>query len=175
MIGHESGQLVYVREIWGHASDQWRAQWSGGSLEAVGQGDGGAGISPASLKMALAGVLGLLLMVGGTWEGQDWRYGKQLAKQAALHRGDLTATSNAAADQVRTEQDERQALESRLQVVDETHSRNLAMHKNISRLRDRLASADLRLSVLLDAADPTGGCSVSRYRRRGSWRNARPT
>ena len=164
MIGHESGQLVYVREIWGHASDQWRAQWSGGSLEAVGQGDGGAGISPASLKM-----------VGGTWEGQDWRYGKQLAKQAALHRGDLTATSNAAADQVRTEQDERQALESRLQVVDETHSRNLAMHKNISRLRDRLATADLRLSVLLDAADPTGGCSVSRYRRRGSWRSARPT
>ena len=80
----------------------------------MGQGDGDAGISPASLKMALAGVLGLLLMVGGTWEGQDWRYGKQLAKQAALHRGDLTATSNAAADQVRTEQDERQALESRL-------------------------------------------------------------
>jgi hypothetical protein len=75
MIGHESGQLVYVREIWGHASDQWQAQWSGGSLEAVGQGDGGAGISPASLKMALAGVLGLL-MVGGTWEGQDWRFGK---------------------------------------------------------------------------------------------------
>lgn len=71
-------------------------------------------------------------MVGGTWKVQDWRYGKQLAEQAALHRGDLTAISNAAADQVRTEQDKRLALESRLQIVDETHFKEFSDAQKIS-------------------------------------------
>ena len=34
------------------------------------------------------------------------------------------------------------------------------MHKNISRLRDRLATADLRLLILLDTTDSASGCSV---------------
>lgn len=53
-------------------------------------------MSPAAWK--LAGVLALMLVTAGvTWKVQDWRYGKQLAEQAGLHRDDLDAISNAAA------------------------------------------------------------------------------
>ncbi|SDQ79906.1 Bacteriophage Rz lysis protein [Pseudomonas lundensis] len=119
-------------------------------------------MTPAALKTALAGVLALLLLTaGGVWKVQDWRYGKQLAEQSGLHQDDLTAISNAAADQVRNEQGKRLALEGRLQVIDETHFKEFSdAQKNISRLRDRLATADLRLSVLLDAADSASGCNV---------------
>lgn len=118
-------------------------------------------MSSAALKLVVAGVLALLLLAaGGTWKVQDWRYGKQLAEQSGLHQDDLTAISNAAADQVRNEQGKRLALEGRLQVIDETHFKEFSdAQKNISRLRDRLATADLRLSVLL-AEDSTGVCSV---------------
>jgi hypothetical protein len=110
-----------------------------------------------------AGVLLLVLIVAGaTWKVQDWRYGKQLAEQAGLHQDDLAAISNAAAAQVRTEQDKRLALEQRLSASDQTHHKELTdAQTNQARLRDRLATSDLRLSVLLDAADSTGGCSVS--------------
>ena len=106
----------------------------------------------------------ILLLVAcsvfSTWKVDVWRYGKQLAEQAGLHKDDLTAISNAAADQVRNEQGKRLALEGRLQVIDETHFKEFSdAQKNISRLRDRLATADLRLSVLL-AEDSTGVCSV---------------
>lgn len=67
-------------------------------------------MSPAALKLAVAGVLALLLLAAGaTWKVQDWRYGKQLAEQSGTHQADLTAISNAAADQVHTEQDKRLA------------------------------------------------------------------
>ena len=60
-------------------------------------------MTPAALKTALAGVLALLLVTaGGVWKVQDWRYGKQLAEQSGARQADLTAISNAAADQVRT-------------------------------------------------------------------------
>ncbi len=72
------------------------------------EGDGGAGMSPATLKVALAGALLLLLATaGGVWKVQDWRYGKQLAEQSGAHQADLTAISNAAAAQVRADQDKR--------------------------------------------------------------------
>ncbi|WP_439653390.1 lysis protein [Pseudomonas umsongensis] len=75
--------------------------------------------------------------------------------------GDLTAISNAAADQVRIELDKRLALEQRLAASDQTHHQVLTnVQKDQTRLRDRLATADLRLSVLLDATDSAGGCSV---------------
>jgi hypothetical protein len=118
-------------------------------------------MSPVTFKLALAGALALLLLaVGGTWTVQDLRYGKQLAEQSGLHQDDLTAINNAAAAQVRADQDKRLALEGRLQVIDETHFKEFSdAKKNIYRLRDRLATADLRLSVLL-AEDSTGNCSV---------------
>ena len=118
-------------------------------------------MTPAALKTALAGVLALLLLTaGGVWKVQDWRYGKQLAEQSGAHQADLTAISNAAADQVRTEQNKRLALEQRLAASDKTHHEALTnAQKDQARLRDRLATSDLRLSVLL-AEDSTGGCSV---------------
>jgi hypothetical protein len=119
-------------------------------------------MSPAALKLAVVGVMALLLLaMGGTWKVQDWRYGKQLAEQSVAHQADLTAISNAAADQVRTEQDRRLALEQRLSASDQTHHKELSdAQTNQTRLRDRLATSDLRLSVLL-AEDPASGCSVS--------------
>ena len=118
-------------------------------------------MSPAALKTALAGVLALLLLTAGViWKVQDWRYGKQLAEQAGRHKEDLTAISNNAAAQVRADQDKRQALEQRLAASDQSHYKELSdAQKDQARLRDRLATADVRLSVLL-AEDSTGGCSV---------------
>jgi hypothetical protein len=119
-------------------------------------------MSPGTLKLALAGTLALLLTTaGGIWKVQDWRYGKQLAEQSGTHQADLTAISNAAAAQVRADQDKRLALEQRLSASDQTHHEALInVQKDQARLRDRLATSDLRLSVLLDAADSASGCAV---------------
>lgn len=116
-------------------------------------------MTPAAWK--LAGVLALLLVTaGGVWQVQDWRYGKQLAEQAGLHKDDLTAISNTAAAKVRADQDKRLALEQRLAASDQTHHEALTnAQQDQTRLRDRLATSDLRLSVLL-AEDSAGGCSV---------------
>lgn len=115
-----------------------------------------------SMKLVLAGVLTLLLITAGAvWKVQDWRYGRQLAEQAGLHKDDLTAISNAAAVQIRTDQDKRLALEQRLSVSEQTHYKELSdAQTNQARLRDRLATSDLRLSVLLDATDPASSSSV---------------
>ena len=106
----------------------------------------------------------ILLLVAcsvfSTWKVDAWRYGKQLAEQSSLHQADLTSISNAAADQVRTALDKRLALEQRLAASDQTHHEALTnAQKDQARLRDRLATSDLRLSVLF-AEDSTGGCSV---------------
>ncbi|WP_223514333.1 lysis system i-spanin subunit Rz [Pseudomonas sp. GL-R-26] len=119
-------------------------------------------MSPAALKLALTGVLALLLFTaGGVWKVQDWRYGKQLADQALLHQFDLGTISDAAAAQARTDLDKRLALEQRLSASDQSHHETLTnVQKDQARLRDRLATADLRLSVLLDGTDSVSGCSV---------------
>lgn len=119
-------------------------------------------MSPGATKLVLVGVLALLLATAGAaWKVQGWRYGQKLSEQAGLHKDDLTAISNAAAAQVRADQDKRLALEQRLAASDQTHHEALTnAQKDQARLRDRLATSDLRLSVLL-AEDSTGGCSVS--------------
>lgn len=119
-------------------------------------------MSPAALKWAIASVLALLLLTaGGTWKVQDWRYGKQLAEQAGLHKDDLASISNAATTQVRADQEKRLALERRLSASDQSHNKELRdAQNNQARLRDLLATSDLRLSVLL-AEDAASGCTVS--------------
>ncbi|WP_460155972.1 lysis protein [Pseudomonas sp. S2_H10] len=119
-------------------------------------------MNPGTVKLALVGVLVLLLITaGGVWKVQDWRYGGQLAAQALLHQSDLNALSNAAAAQIRTDQAKHLALEQRLSASDQSHHEALTnAQKDQARLRDRLATADLRLSVLLDATDSVSGCSV---------------
>ncbi|CAI8985859.1 lysis system i-spanin subunit Rz [Pseudomonas chlororaphis] len=112
----------------------------------------------------LAGLLVLVVLLitagaVGAWKVQDWRYGKQLAEQAQLHQDDLAAISSAAETQQRADQDKRLALEQRLATADQSHHQELTnVQKKQDRLRDRLATADLRLSVLVDAAD-TSSCS----------------
>jgi hypothetical protein len=120
-------------------------------------------MSPVQKLVGLL-VLNVALMAGsaaGTWKVQDWRYGKQLAEQKTLHQNDLTAISNAAAAQQGTEQDKRLALEQRLSASEQTHYKELSdAQRDQARLRNRLTTSDLRLSVLFDAADPASGCSV---------------
>ena len=112
----------------------------------------------------LSMLLGLVLMVfssGVTWQVQDWRYGQQLAEQARLHQNDLTALGNAATNQVLEGQAQRLDLEQRLAASEQSHYKELSdAQANQARLRDRLATSDLRLSVLLDATDSASGCSV---------------
>lgn len=113
-------------------------------------------MNPATLKLLIAGVaLALILAMSATWKIQDWRYGMKLAEQAGLHQSDLDKISSAATAQIQAEQDKRLALEQRLSASEQTHHKELSdAQTNQARLRDRLATADLRLSVLL-AEDPT--------------------
>jgi hypothetical protein len=116
-------------------------------------------VKPLWLRI-LPYMVAVLLTAGATWKVDAWRYGKQLADQSVAYQADLTAISNAAADQVRADQDKRLELEQRLAASDQTHHEALTnAQKDQARLRDRLATSDLRLSVLL-AEDSTGGCSV---------------
>lgn len=113
----------------------------------------------------LAGLVMLILVLmasaaGVAWQVQGWRMGKQLAEQAGLHQEDLAAISNAAAAQARTEQDKRLATELALSTFDRQHTKELSdAQRNQARLRDQLATADVRLSVLL-AEDAASGCDV---------------
>ena len=114
-------------------------------------------------KLAGLVVLILVLMAGAAgvaWQVQDWRMGKRLSEQAGRHKDDLAAISNAAAGQARAEQEKRLTLEQQLASQDQQHSKELSdAQRNQARLRDRLATADVRLSVLL-AEDPASGCNV---------------
>jgi hypothetical protein len=104
----------------------------------------------------------LATLVGGSaaiaWQVQDWRYGKQLAEQARLHTETLNQLALASVAQQRAEQDKRLALEQRLASSEQTHYRALSdVQRDQGRLRDRLATADMRLSVLLSTGPLAGG------------------
>lgn len=102
----------------------------------------------------------VLIGAGSAWQLQDWRYGKQLAEQSRLHTETLNQLTMAAASAQQAEQDKRLALEQRLAASDKTHFEKMTnAQKDQALLRDRLATSDLRLSVLLDAGS-AGGCSV---------------
>ncbi|WP_119739750.1 lysis system i-spanin subunit Rz [Pseudomonas sp. Larv2_ips] len=109
-------------------------------------------------------LLVLALMAGtafATWEVQDWRMGKKLAEQGAAHQQDLDAITGEAWRQQQAEQDKRLATEHQLATQDQQHTKELYdAQRNQALLRDRLATADVRLSVLLDATDSASGCEV---------------
>ncbi|EPM51698.1 lysis system i-spanin subunit Rz [Pseudomonas syringae] len=110
--------------------------------------------------LILAFVLGSGL---GTWTAWKWQaacYGLQLSAQALGYQHEREQAAQAVIDWQTAEQAQRRALEVRLQ------NNDTKIHKELSdaqtsqaRLRDRLATADLRLSVLL--ANPAGGDGVS--------------
>ncbi|KHK63138.1 lysis system i-spanin subunit Rz [Pseudomonas frederiksbergensis] len=108
-------------------------------------------MSPGTLKLMITGVaVAMILAISATWKVQDWRYSGRLAEQANAHLSDLAKIGSAAADQVQAEQGKRLALEQKLTANDQTHHKELSdAQTNQDRLRDRLATADLRLSVLL--------------------------
>lgn len=101
----------------------------------------------------IGAVVLLVILAGGlAWRIQDWRYGQQLAEQARLHGEALNQLTLVAAMRQQAEQDRRLALEQRLSASEQTHYRVLSdVQRDQDRLRDRLATADVRLSVLLDA------------------------
>ncbi|MFI8224753.1 lysis system i-spanin subunit Rz [Pseudomonas sp. NPDC085632] len=110
-------------------------------------------------------VIGVLLLAAGAfaaaWQFQEWRFERQLADQARLNAEALNQLTQAAATAQQAEQDKRLALEQRLASSEQNHYRALSdAQRDQDRLRDRLATADVRLSVLLDASDAAPGCNV---------------
>jgi len=105
----------------------------------------------------------LALMVGSAWVAWEWQanaYGQQLAAKEAAHQTERMNLANANSAQILAEQGKRLALEQWLAASDQAHYRALTDEKTKqTHLRDRLATADLRLSVQLDAA-ATGCDSV---------------
>lgn len=101
-------------------------------------------------------VLMVLSMAGAAavaWQLQAWRYGLQLERQLTSQAAKLNQQIEAALSQQRTEQEKRLALEQQLNASDQQHTQELTnAQRNQAALRDRLATADVRLSVLLDSA-----------------------
>ncbi|RWU18120.1 lysis protein [Pseudomonas alkylphenolica] len=109
----------------------------------------------------LALLLGLALGGWVAWQWQANSYGRTLADQAADHQKEREVAATAAIDRIEQEQIQRRSLEDRLQANDQTHYQELRdAQQSQARLRDRLATADLRLSVLLDSTAPGSGCGV---------------
>lgn len=111
--------------------------------------------------LALTLLIGLALGGGAAWIWQANSYERALALQDAGHQKEREDAATAALDRLGQEQTQRRALEDRLQANDQTRYQELldAQHTQ-ARLRDRLATADLRLSVLLDATAQGGDCGV---------------
>jgi len=127
---------------------------------------------PAPYRLLAQGVL-LVALAGASaalaWQVQDWRYGRQLEQQARLQTETLNQRTLAAVAQQQAEQAKRLALEQRLSANEQTHYRALSdAQRDQGRLRDRLATADLRLSVLLDATAAASGRTVSATPSTGS-------
>ena len=95
------------------------------------------------------------LMAASAWVAWEWQanaYGQKLASQETAHQTVLTNLANTNSALILAEQDKRIALEQWLAASDQAHYRALTDAKtNQARLRDRIATADLRLSVLLEA------------------------
>lgn len=118
---------------------------------------GGRMINVAALVLACA----VGARAGWMWQANS--YGKQLAEQAddygrqladkdRLHGREREEAAAAALNQLAEQQETRRALEARLQDQTKTHWKEMNDAQQAqARLRDRLATADLRLSVLVDA------------------------
>ena len=94
------------------------------------------------------------LVASSAWTAWAWQanaYGQLLAAKETAYQTERTNLANANSALILAEQGKRLALEQWLAASDQAHYRALTDAKtNQTRLRDRLATADLRLSVLLD-------------------------
>ncbi|TBU73396.1 lysis protein [Pseudomonas daroniae] len=83
---------------------------------------------------------------------------QQISQRDKLHADTLAEISRVAAGQARREQEKRLQLEQDLAESSQTEHRKLTdAEKNAARLRDRLATTELRLSVLLASPGAAGG------------------
>ncbi|MBX8512095.1 lysis protein [Pseudomonas cichorii] len=102
--------------------------------------------------VALALLLGLGLGAWAAWQWQASSYGQQLAEQAQIHLQERELASRAVIAWQEAQQKLRRDMEARLQTNDATHYKELSDAQKLqARLRSRLATSDLRLSVLLAA------------------------
>ena len=113
-----------------------------------------------AVKWGVVLLITLALMAGSAWAAWSWQanaYGQQLAAKEATHQTERTNLANANAAQILREQSKRLALEQWLAASDQSHYRALTDEKTKqARLRDRLATTDLRLSVQLDSTAAIG-------------------
>jgi hypothetical protein len=121
---------------------------------------------PASYRvgaLVLALVLLAGLIAGAAWQVQDWRYGQALAKQREKAIEEHGQRLAAVVGQLEQQKTDRRALEARLQTNDESHYQELQRAQvHQKHLRDRLATGELRLSVLLASGyAASGGGPVS--------------
>ena len=115
------------------------------------------------IGLVLAILLALSIGFGGAWLVQDWRLGKKMAEriaeQGARHQKELDAITGEAWRQQSAELDRRLVTEEKLALQDQQHTKELSdAQRNQARLRDQLATADVRLSVLIE--DSASGCNV---------------
>ncbi|MDH0571546.1 lysis protein [Pseudomonas fulva] len=131
---------------------------------------------PLNWRIALLAVaVGLYVGGRGAWVWQASEYGKRLAEQATgcvqqladrdrIYGREREGAATAALEQLAEQKSQRKDLEDRLQEQGKTHWKEMNDAQQIqARLRDRLATADLRLSVLVDAgafATPDGDSGV---------------
>ena len=109
----------------------------------------------------VAGAMALIIVGAAcAWQLQNWRYSAQLSEQSRLHTETLNQLSMVGASAQKAGQDRRLVVEQRLSASEQSHFKELSDAKTKQdRLRDSLATSDLRLSVLI-AEDAAGGCSV---------------
>ncbi|HDS1697280.1 MULTISPECIES: lysis system i-spanin subunit Rz [unclassified Pseudomonas] len=127
---------------------------------------------PMNWRIALLAVaVGLYTGGRGAWVWQASEYGKRLSDQAADYVQQLAdkdraygrereEASAAALEHLAEQKSQRKDLEDRLQEQGKTHWKEMNDAQQIqARLRDRLATADMRLSVLVDAGtSAASGC-----------------
>lgn len=118
-------------------------------------------------------LIGVCLLMALVWQVQAWRYGAQIELQSVAHAQALSQLNQAAVERQQAEQSKRLALEQQLNTSDQQHIQELSdAQRNQAALRDRLAIADVRLSVILDSA--ATGCTVPATSTPGSVVHAAP-
>lgn len=99
------------------------------------------------------GLCALLLLLGAVlaWQLQAWRYGRLLAQQEQQLVQQRLDQAEALHGLLLAEREQRQGLEQKLHDSESRHFQELTdAQQTQARLRDRLATADLRLSVLVE-------------------------
>ncbi len=113
----------------------------------------GAGAGGTVLNRVQLAVCGLLMFACAAlgWQAQGWRCGRMMAEQGETRAQALVV-------QLQGEREQRQGLAQRLRDTESRHFKELSdAQQSQARLRDRLATADVRLSALVER---DGACAA---------------